>query len=77
MNGTVRIQKVGDVMLYAYVQSLDGSPPKIGDVTLYIGGQEIDTWDLNYLTVVHPGILDERSNYILGSSFIPLPPRRA
>ena len=76
-NGSFRVQKVGDVLLYAYLFS---EQPEfnwrgIESVSFYIGGQEIDTWDSFYLNTLHPVLTSQYAGYAPDDMphFLPLP----
>lgn len=74
INGSVRLQKVGDVLLYAYL-SCDDAQVFVDSVTMYIGGQEIDTWDSYYLNTLHPVLQSHYNGYSPDRMvyFLPLP----
>lgn len=74
-NGVYKVQKVGDVLLYAYLYYESEFPSQIQSISLFIGGQEIDTWDDYYLTVLNPVLMSKYNGYTPRSStkFLPIP----
>lgn len=74
-NGVYKVQKVGDVLLYAYLYYESEFPSQIQSISLYIGGQEIDTWDEYYLNVLNPVLMSKYNGYTPRSrtKFLPLP----
>ena len=60
---TIRFEKKGDLLSYVYLTALDGNGAQlvnpdwtriIDKVELYIGGQVIDTQDIEYMTDIEP-----------------------
>ena len=74
-NGVYKVQKVGDVLLYAYLYYESEFPSQIQSISLFIGGQEIDTWDDYYLNVLNPVLMSKYNGYTPRSrtKFLPLP----
>ena len=74
-NGVYKVQKVGDVLLYAYLYYESEFPSQIQSISLFIGGQEIDTWDEYYLNVLNPVLMSKYNGYTPRSrtKFLPLP----
>lgn len=74
-NGVYKVQKVGDVLLYAYLYYESEFPSQIQSISLFIGGQEIDTWDDYYLNVLNPVLMSKYNGYTPQSitKFLPLP----
>lgn len=76
-NGSFRLQKVGDVLLYAYLftEENEFNWRSIQSISFYIGGQEIDTWDSFYLNTLHPVLLSQYSGFAPDQTphFLPIP----
>ena len=74
-NGVYKVQKVGDVLLYAYLYYESEIPSHIQSISLFIGGQEIDTWDEYYLNVLNPVLMSKYNGYTphISTKFLPLP----
>ena len=76
INGSIKIDKVGDVLLYLYlytdVVGFDWRN-NIKSIKFYIGGQLINTWDTNYLIDYEPSFISKRFDYREGLSFLPIP----
>jgi hypothetical protein len=74
-NGVYKVQKVGDVLLYAYLYYESEFPSQIQSISLFIGGQEIDTWDDYYLNVLNPVLMSKYNGYTPQNTtkFLPIP----
>jgi hypothetical protein len=78
VGNNITLDKVGDVLLYAYLFS-DGSFfdwTTIESVDMYIGGQLICSWDPKYITTFYPFLSSTtftKSSYDDTLSFLPIP----